>query len=325
MTGTREVRSVKITEFRDAQDGRPPGFTARAVNYGVRDSYGTSWVQGVFEDSLRENLPPVVWCHDWSDPVGRVVGYTDNPDGLDIDVDLDDFEAVPRARQAYAQLKSGTMRQFSFAFLRASEQPDPDLPDTTQITSAQVDEFSIVLVGSVPGTHTTGVRAVGNTVPVRLATDLINRLSAGTIDLRTATAELRGLPVQDITPRFEIRAVDGTGGGDDAMAVLTEVDTAIAAMQAAFDADKLDDARKFFSKASNRLWELQYLFGMLPTYASDWEYYAAGESEKRSAVEPDPEATADDEVADDEVAEDIFAGLDVVPTRAVLAPRRWTR
>lgn len=163
MTETRCAdAATAIREFRapTADDpAKPHGFTARAVNYGVADSYNTSWQRGVFAESLAKRMPSVVWGHDRNDPIGRVIGYRDTDAGLDIDVELDDFDAVPRAKQAYAQLKSGTMDQFSFAFKRAEEEPDPAIRGCTRITKAAVDEFSVVLVGAVPDTHLTGVRS----------------------------------------------------------------------------------------------------------------------------------------------------------------------
>lgn len=199
---TVETRAaVGSIEFRDATDGAKPGFTARAVNYGVRDSYGTSWAPGVFKESLEARMPPVVWGHDWNDPIGRVVGYREverrgegDPGGLEIDVELDDLDAVPRARQAYAQLKSGTMSQFSFGFERQADQADPELRNTTRITKARVQEFSLVLNGAVPGTKPLAIRSMPEgTVELRAATSLIARFAQGELDLAQALTELKEL------------------------------------------------------------------------------------------------------------------------------------
>jgi HK97 family phage prohead protease len=301
-TTTTETRSARITEFRELGDGRK-GFTARVVNYGVRDTYGTSWTKGVFNESLDEKLPPVVWCHDWSDPIGRVVAYREFDDGLEIDVELDDFEAVPRARQAYAQLQSGTMKEFSFAFTRADSKPDQNIPNTIQITKAGVDEFSVVLVGSVPGTHTVSMRAKTKTVPATRAAALVTRLARGDIDLNAALAALDGGRMGKRAPvkGFEIRAVEVVGGQQqddvDPMAVLAQANTAVAALGEALDGIDIKDARKWFQQAANFLWEISYLLGMQPgyDYYDDYWFYSAPESEKRGAADQTTTEVPDDE------------------------------
>lgn len=257
-------RSENVSETRSADAGKaileyrapsadkpdqPYGFTARAVNYGVADSYNTSWQRGVFAESLEKRLPPVVWGHDRNDPIGRVVGYRDNADGLDIDVELDDFDAVPRAKQAYAQLKSGTMDQFSFAFKRAEHEPDPQIRGCTRITKAGVDEFSVVLVGAVPGTHVTGIRSAPQ-------------------------------------PVLEFRDVNGGPGEADPMATLSAVDAALGGLAQELDAGDVQAARNFFSDAYSRLADLLYLLGRTPT-APDYSsgMYAADEGETREDAE----------------------------------------
>lgn len=256
-----ETRTVVCGELRAIQD-KPRSFTARVVNYGVVDSYGTSWAQGVFARSLAEGLPPVVWCHDWTDPIGRVTGYREDETGLDIDVEFDDFEAVPRARQAHSQLGSGTMGQFSFAFERRSERPDPVNQGATQITDADVEEFSVVLRGSVPGTKVLSLRSAS--VTRSAAADILLQFQSGKLDLTDALAALktRSMP-KPPAPQFEIRAIGGNGDGQAAMAALQKLDGAVQEAAAAFEGDELVQAREFFWRAADACSELLYLLGMV--------------------------------------------------------------
>jgi HK97 family phage prohead protease len=151
----RSARAAKAVTF-DGGSGRIFGV---AVTYDVVDDYGTRFSPGVFADSLKNRLPTLVWGHDWSDPIGRVVDYNDTSKQLEITAQLDDPAAVPRARQAFAQLKSGTLRDMSVGFLRQEDQKAPDnLPGVTDITRGILDEVSLVLVGAVPGSQVTDVR-----------------------------------------------------------------------------------------------------------------------------------------------------------------------
>lgn len=292
-----ETRTATVVEVRGPTPENPdikPGFTARAVQYGVADTYNTSWYRGVFAESLAQRMPSVVWCHDWADPVGRVVDYRDTETGLDIDVELDDFDAVPRARQAYAQLKSGSMSQFSFAFKRAEERPDPRLAATrtTEITKAGLDEFSIVLNGAVPGTHVTAIRSAPGMVDAKAAVELVTRFAAGGIELADALNEIRSATSSSGNTRanqkFEFRALNPAElGVGDPTVTLAAVDAAMADVAAQLDKGAVEAARQYFSQASSRLSELQYLLGMVPGVTPDyaWRTGAPGATLDKPVVE----------------------------------------
>jgi HK97 family phage prohead protease len=314
---TIETRAVPAStiELREPGDpGQPKGFTARVVNYGVRDSYGTSWAPGVFSRSLREKLPSVVWGHDWNDPIGRTVAYREVPasgadrGGLEIDVELDDFDAVPKARQAYAQLKSGTMKEFSFAFIRGQSRPDPELRDTIQIVDADVDEFSVVLNGSVPGTAVQAIRSKqpGGEIAGSRAAEILTEFASGRLTLSDAFEQCRTVPTISGDPgnrpgaRFEIRAT-GDQESVDPMAVFADVLAKLADLSVSLDGGDIKAARRFFSNASSTLWELTYLLGMAdaPLPSDGYEFYARQEGETRTLAwrlveQPDAQALAED-------------------------------
>lgn len=281
-----ETRTAQVVEVRGGNADKPdekPGFTARAIVYGVPDTYRTSWQQGVFKDALEERLPSVVWNHDWADPVGRVVAYRDSSGGLDIDVEFDDFDAVPRARQAHAQMRSGTMNQFSFAFIRGEEKEDPQHRGVMRQVKAGLQEFSIVLNGSVPGTHSTSVRTA-QTLDADTAADLLKRFAAGDVELEAAIAEVRAATKgaeAEHKAAYEFRAVAGTDGTSDPTAVLASVDAAMASVADQLDKDDVEEARRYFQAAASRLSELQYLLGMVPGLSPDsyaWRTEAPAEA-----------------------------------------------
>jgi len=165
-----ELRAVE-------DDGR--NFTAMAVRYGVVDDYETRFLPGCFNDGLERRLPKIAWGHDWSDIVGRVTSYEDTPEGLVIHARLSDPEAVPRARQAIAQLRDGDVDDVSVGFTPTSTQTTDGI---FEFVRAELDEVSLVLRGAVPGAKVLALRST-QVVPAEVAGQIIAQLSQGQIDL----------------------------------------------------------------------------------------------------------------------------------------------
>jgi hypothetical protein len=61
---------------------------------------------------LDERLPVLCWSHDWTDPLGPGVEAITGRAGPKIRFNFSDFDAVPQARRAHAQVKDGTIRTF---------------------------------------------------------------------------------------------------------------------------------------------------------------------------------------------------------------------
>ena len=187
----REIRAGQISEVRTAENGRRQ-FRARICNYGVVDTYSTSWAPGVFTRSLEKKLPTAVWSHNWDRPIGKVIDYTDGPDGLDVTVEMADPEHVPDARMAISLIDDGIINQYSFAFVRQGEEPDTEHRGVTRITDADLDEVSPVLVGSVPGTRTLSVRS-DESISRKEAADLLVKFASGDMDLADALVALKSM------------------------------------------------------------------------------------------------------------------------------------
>lgn len=203
MTKQIEKRSYKPHELRVADDGHR--VEAVVLVYNVVDDYRTVFRPGCFAESLEKRMPRMCWGHDWLDPIGRWTDYRDTDTELTLIGQLDDFDAVPRARQASAQMRSGTIDQFSVGFWRTSEETiDEDEfgeRGLTAITVGTLDETSPVLVGAVPGTHLVSVRSPK--VAVEAALDLARRIAEGEIDADQAKAALDLLAKDDPAPPVE--------------------------------------------------------------------------------------------------------------------------
>lgn len=203
----RDVRTYRARDIRVAADGHT--VEAVVLAYNVIDDYNTRFRPGCFAESLEERLPRMVWAHRWDDPVGRWVDYRDTNTELTLIGELDDFDAVPRARQASAQLASGTIDQFSVGFMRlADELVDPEDVDgqrgVVDITKGQLDEASLVLVGAVPGTKLLAVRS-GLMVPENAVVDLAKKVQAGEMTKEEAKVALDLLAGDDEGQEQEVQ------------------------------------------------------------------------------------------------------------------------
>jgi HK97 family phage prohead protease len=125
--------------------------------WGVRDTYGTAFVKGCFAKSIKERGPKSdskykivgLWQHRMDDPIGRFKVLKEDDYGLYFELVLDDFDAVPSAKRAASQVKSGTINQFSIGFGYIWDKVEYDEPnDTVLILECELWEGSVVTRGS---------------------------------------------------------------------------------------------------------------------------------------------------------------------------------
>lgn len=204
--GARDSRTVAhAAEVRVVGDSSSREFIARVLTYNTVDDYGTVWLPGCFTDSLASRMPVVAWAHSWQEPIGRYKEVVkDDGQVLELLGKLSDFDAVPRARQAWAQMDDGTIDQFSVGFTRRTWHdlmPGAEVPGVPEATvaawragggweamaKADLDEASPVLVGAVPGTALLAVRAAGM-VDIDQVVDLARRVKAGELSQDEALA-----------------------------------------------------------------------------------------------------------------------------------------
>lgn len=151
---TREIRRGQVR----AKAGGKPGVTLKVITPYVVDDYGSCFMPDTFDESLAKRGPVLCWSHDWEDPLGPYVGHRKDVDGTPIiDFLFSSFDAVPRARQAHAQVLDGTIRDCSVGFSNTQRRKPTDAeaqkwPGVREIiTKADLDEVSLVVRGAVPG------------------------------------------------------------------------------------------------------------------------------------------------------------------------------
>src|SRR5665213_2727290 len=178
-----EYRSVPSTRVKVVDDSKHQ-LEIESTVYNVVDDYNTRFRPGVWTRSLELRKPPLCWAHDWKEPIGSLVDYTDSDKSLRTLYQLDDFEAVPRARQAWAQYHSGTVTDASFGFSHGKDEPaaGDGLEGVRDYHEADLDENSIVLRGAVPGVKLVGSRGVMPTEFLGIA----RSLEAGELTLEQA-------------------------------------------------------------------------------------------------------------------------------------------
>lgn len=202
MAGKHEHRTFRNVEVRASDKKGPNGrpvVTLRAITPYVVDDYGSVWLPSTFDRAMAARMaadehdtPALCWSHDWADPIGHGIDYRASENGPEIDFELDDFDAVPRAKQADAQVRSKTIRDCSVGFFDAKRrEPTPEekvrWPGAFEIIEeADLDETSLVLRGAVPGAKVAGIR--GAKVDLDALVEIAKRKSAGELTDEQARA-----------------------------------------------------------------------------------------------------------------------------------------
>lgn len=241
-TPNRETRRG-LVEIRAAEIDGGPGVTLHAIRPGVVDDYGSLWRADAFDASLAERLPTLCWSHQWNEPLGPGKAYRTGPDGPEVDFAFSDFEAVPIARRAHAQVSDGTIEDCSVGFSNVRRR-DPSQAEIDQypgirevIEEATLDEISLVLRGAVPGAKVMAVRSArtGEMVEVDSVVAIAEKVAAGEISQAAADEALRLLSSPGTgTPPVE--SGDGTATGDGTGEPLPELDEVLAEADAAIAA-----------------------------------------------------------------------------------------
>jgi uncharacterized protein len=133
-----------------------------ACVWGVPDSYRTVWIKGVFAKSIAERGPQsnskqkiaFLWQHLIKEPIGQLVELVEDDYGLRFKAKYDDFDAVPIAKRCNAQIRSGTLNQFSFGFEYLWDKMEYDeVRDVILIKEAELEEVSPVTFGAQSETY----------------------------------------------------------------------------------------------------------------------------------------------------------------------------
>jgi HK97 family phage prohead protease len=244
-----EIRAV------DGSNGRQ--FWAMPVAYEVVDDYGTIWSRGVFDKSVRERMPVLLYGHDWENIgnlLGKAIDYRDGDDGPRTLFELTAFDEHPHTRQIAAQINDGTLTDMSVGFerrqwegpggVRGLADADRELrgphgaKPVERMLEAGWSETSLVVDAAVPGSKVlTSVRQKvwwrrGASLEAGLAIDVIKAVASGELSHDEGRVALELLATDDGDAGDDVDVDDLEGQVADLSA---DVEAAIADADAALE------------------------------------------------------------------------------------------
>lgn len=138
----------------------PPGvFTGYASVFGIPDLQADIIIPGAFQKAVTafkagRRTPRLLWQHDTSRPIGRILALAEDPRGLKITAQL--ALNAPGAADAYALLKAGALDGLSVGFRPLKTQPDP-ARRLRLIREAELWEVSLVTFAANPEARVSAV------------------------------------------------------------------------------------------------------------------------------------------------------------------------
>lgn len=162
--GEAITKSVTLTDMKLLQDDPHGTFEAVVSVFGNVDLVGDVVIPGAFKRTLTENgLPPIGWMHN-SDvpPIGVAVDAKETSEGLWVKGRLfvDEDAGHDLARQVYAGMKAGAIRQFSFGYeIKDAAWETVDGTEVRLLKDLDLIEVSPVWIGANPRTRLAAVKA----------------------------------------------------------------------------------------------------------------------------------------------------------------------
>ena len=137
-------------------------FSGYASVFDNVDSYGDIVRKGAFVESIGEweakgKMPPILWNHDPSDPIGVYTKMQEDEKGLYVEGKLL-IDDVPRARQTHALMKAGAIDGLSIGY-KVKEYSFDVENDIRELLKLNLGEVSIVTFPANPETRIEAVKS----------------------------------------------------------------------------------------------------------------------------------------------------------------------
>ena len=137
-------------------------FSGYASVFDNVDSYGDIVRKGAFVESIGEweakgKMPPILWNHDPSDPIGVYTKMQEDDKGLFVEGRLL-IDDVPRAKQTHALMKAGVIDGLSIGY-RVKEYLYNVDEEVTELIKLSLREVSIVTFPANPETRIEAVKS----------------------------------------------------------------------------------------------------------------------------------------------------------------------
>lgn len=145
------------------------------------DTYRTDWAPGCWDESFADRLPAMVWNHNADLIIGRGSAAQTLPDRTELRGQYADFDAVPKAREAWALERDHMIPGWSFHYRDGRSVEHPTIRNARRFTKARMLEFSPVTFPSIPGASAVGLRAEEATIMAPTITELRALLDDGSL------------------------------------------------------------------------------------------------------------------------------------------------
>ena len=131
-------------------------FSGYASTFGNIDEGGDVVLRGAFSDSLARRVPRLLWQHDMSEPIGRVMQLKEDDRGLHGDFLI---SRTARGHDAYVLLKDGAIDSMSIGYI-PDEQEFDDEHNVRKLKSVDLLEISLVSIPMNGEARVTAVKAL---------------------------------------------------------------------------------------------------------------------------------------------------------------------
>jgi len=137
-------------------------FSGYASTFGNIDEGGDVVLRGAFTNTLAQRVPRLLWQHDMSEPIGKVVQLKEDDRGLHGDFLI---SRTTRGHDAYVLLKDGAIDSMSIGYIPEDQEFD-DVHSVRKLKSVDLLEISLVSIPMNEEARITAVKAAQLPLPV---------------------------------------------------------------------------------------------------------------------------------------------------------------
>lgn len=161
-------------------------FSGYASTFGNIDEGGDVVLRGAFGNTIARRVPKLLWQHDMSEPIGKVVALKEDARGLHGDFLI---SRTTRGHDAYVLLKDHAIDSMSIGYIPEDQEFD-EKSGVRQLKSVDLLEISLVSIPMNEEARITAVKAAELSLPTPGPTIASLRLA-----LLRKRLERRGVPV----------------------------------------------------------------------------------------------------------------------------------
>ena len=136
-------------------------FTGYASTFGNIDEGGDVVLRGAFSHSLAHRVPRLLWQHNMSEPIGRVLDLKEDDRGLHGEFKI---SRTTRGHDAYQLLKDGAIDSMSIGYIPEDQEFD-DQHNVRKLKSVDLLEISLVSIPMNEEARITAVKAAHLPLP----------------------------------------------------------------------------------------------------------------------------------------------------------------